>query len=176
LYSYYGTVNEANTYFENRLYSTAWTSSNTTDRTNALIGATQIIDRLNFSGEKATVYDILYDSDGDLVDPAPSDADVRAAYLSQELEFPRGTDTNVPDEIKMACWEIAYALLDGVDPDMEAENLAVIGQTISSVRTTYDRNNVSMAHIANGVPSAKAWRLLKPFLRDFASYRMSRVS
>jgi len=176
MYTYYGTVNEANTYFENRLYSTIWTSANTAEREQSLIGATQIIDRLNFAGEKAAVYAILYDSDGVLVDPAPTDAEVRAAYVSQELEFPRGTDTNIPDEVKMACWEIAYALLDGVDPDMEAENLAVIGQTIASVRTTYDRNNVSMAHIANGVPSAKAWRLLKPFLRDTHGWRMSRVS
>jgi len=176
LYTYYGTVDEANTYFDNRLFSTTWTSANATEREQALIGATQIIDRLNFSGEKAAVYAILYDSDGDLVDPAPTKAEIRAAYLSQELEFPRGTDTNVPDDIKIACWEVAYALLDGIDPDMEAENLAVIGQTISSVRTTYDRNNVSMEHIANGVPSAKAWRLLRPFLRDSHLFKMSRVT
>jgi len=176
MYSYYGTVNEANTYFSHRLYSSVWSSANATDRENALIEATQIIDRLNFAGHKAAVYSELYDSDGDLESPAPSDSTLRTAYLSQELEFPRGTDTDVPDAIKMACWEIAYALLDGIDPDMEAENLAVVGQTIASVRTTYDRNNVNVEHIANGVPSAKAWRLLKPFLRDAGAYRMSRVS
>ena len=176
MYTYYGTVNEANTYFSSRLFSTVWTSSNATERENALIGATQIVDRLNFAGEKATVYAVLYDSDGVLISPAPDSDDVRAAYVAQELEFPRGTDANTPDEIKMATWEIAYALLDGIDPDLEAENLSVIGQTIASVRTTYDRNNVSMIHIANGVPSAKAWRLLKPFLRDTGAYRLSRTS
>jgi len=175
MYTYYGTVNEANTYFTNRLYSTAWEYASESDREKALIGATQIVDRLNFAGHKAAVYDITYDSTGNLVSPAPTDAALRTAYTSQELEFPRGTDTEVPDDIKMATWEISYALLDGVDPDMEAENLAVTGQTIASVRTTYDRNNVNIEHIANGVPSAKAWRLLVPFLRDADACKISRV-
>lgn len=176
MYEYYGTVNEANTYFGYRLYSNAWSGANTTDRTNSLIAATQIIDRLNFAGCKASVYSVKYDSTGNLIDPQPSDSVVRFAYLYQPLEFPRGTDTNVPDEIKMACWEIAYALLDGIDPDLEMENLAVTGQTIAGVRSTYDRNNVQVEHIANGIPSAKAWRLLKPFLRDASAIRLSRIS
>ena len=39
-------------------------------------------------------------------------------------------------------------------------------QGISSVRTTYNRSQVPIEHIVNGVPNALAWRLLRPFLRD----------
>lgn len=173
MYSYYGTTTEANEYFENRLYEEAWSDASSADRIKALIKASQIIDALNFKGMKAAV-DAYYDEDGNLLDDY-TEEDLREADLSQELEFPRGTDTEVPDAIKIACWEITHALLDGVDPDLELENLGVVSQGIASVRTTYNRNHTQIEHLMNGIPSAAAWRYLRPFLRDGDEIQFSRV-
>ena len=90
------------------------------------------------------------------------------------MEFPRGTDTVFPTDIKIASYEIAFALIDGVDPERELEDLGVISQGYSSVRTTYDRS-FSPEHTLAGVPSSVAWRYLKPFLRDDSAVRINRV-
>lgn len=147
----YATIQEASAYFATRLHSGLWGATNPTDKNASLISATRIIDRLNYMGDKH-----------DLETP-------------QELEFPRGTDTVVPSDIKIACYEIAFALLDGVDPEMETDNLAVVSEGYSSVRSTYDRN-AALPHLAAGVPSMTAWRYLLPYLRDDRSFKMSRVS
>lgn len=174
MYSYYGTITEANTYFSYRLHSEAWSEATADDRVKALIWATQIIDALNFKGQKAAVYDVMYDSEGNELDY--TEDEVIAAENSQELEFPRDWDTDIPQQIKNACWEIAYALLDGVDPDLELENLGVVSQGVSSVRTTYNRNHTQIEHVINGIPSAAAWRYLRPFLRDTGAVTVSRVN
>jgi len=173
MYTYYGTLAEANTYFSHRLHEEAWTNATTDEREKALIWATKIIDALNFKGQKAAVYDIMYDADGNELDV--TDEELRDADWSQDLQFPRDEDVDVPEEIKIACWEISYNLLDGVDPDLELENLAVVSQGIASVRTTYNRNHSQIEHLNNGVPSAAAWRYLRPFLRDSGSVKFSRV-
>ena len=100
----------------------------------------------------------------------------RAADASQELEFPRGADTAVPEAIRRAEYELAYSLLDGVDPQMELENLSVTAQGYAEVRTHYERNMVPIEHLINLVPNPLAWSLLKPFLRDDQAVRLSRVS
>ena len=173
MYTYYGTTEDANTYFSNRLHEEVWSNASADDRRKALIWATVIIDALNFKGQKSAVYDIMYDSDGYLLDV--TDEELRDADWSQDWEFPRDSDVEVPEEIEIACWEIAYNLLDGVDPDLELENLAVVSLGIASVRTTYNRNHTQIEHLMNGVPSAAAWRYLRPYLRDNASIKFSRV-
>lgn len=144
----YVTISEANAYFAERLHSGLWGETNLTDRTAALLDATRRIDRLNFNGDKA-------DS-------------------AQELQFPRGADTAIPNDIKIACMESAFALLQGVDPEREATNLSVVSQGYSSVRTTYDRS-LEQQHFAAGIPSMIAWRYLLPFLREQRTIRVSRV-
>lgn len=167
MYSYYGTLEEAHEYFDNRLHEEAWSASTLEDRRRSLIRATQIIDGLNFKGEKSAVHAIRQER-------RPTAAELREADLTQELEFPRGTDTQVPTAIKIACWEIAHALLDGVDPDLELENLGVVSQGIVSVRTTYNHDHNQVEHLIHGVPSAAAWRYLRPFLRDGGTIKLSR--
>lgn len=171
-YTYYGEYTDAVEYFGYRMHSEAWDGATATERTNALIEATRIVDALSYKGYKAAEYSVLFDAEGNEL--FPTDAAMRTANLSQAHEFPRGTDTSVPDDICLATWEIAYALLDGVDPDLELENLAAIGQGIASARTTYDRD-VRMEHFENGVPSAKAWKYLKPYLRDAHIIKTRRV-
>ena len=91
----------------------------------------------------------------------------RAANASQPLEFPRGSDTVVPDAIVMAEYELAYSLLDGVDPQMELENLMGTGPGLRrGLLTHYERNMVPIEHLINLVPNPLAWLLIKPFLRD----------
>ena len=166
----YVTVVEAQAYFEERLHEQAWSIARASDRPKALLKATRIIDTLNFAGCKNAVYVLLENN------PDATPTQIRAAEAAQELEFPRDEDTEVPAEIEQACCEIAHALLDGVDPDSELENLGIVSQGYASVRTTYNRANVSIEHLMNGVPSATAWRLLKPFLRDSDAIRLSRVT
>ncbi len=145
----YATISEADTYFAGRLNVDAWDDANTTNRNKALIEATTRIDRLNFYG-------------------AMTETD-------QTLQFPRDDDTDYPDDIKYACAEIAFALLDGVDPEIEFENLNLVSQGIGNVRATYDRTSPP-EHIAAGIPSIIAWRFLKPYLRDVRNFRTRRVS
>lgn len=135
----YATVSEAQLYFDERLHTEAWDDSDDTTRNKALSQATRIIDRLNFLGDKT-------DS-------------------AQTLQFPRDGDTTVPDDIKHATSELALALLDGVNPDLEFENLFMVSQGYSSVRSSYDRS-IKPPHVLAGIPSIAAWTFLKPYLRD----------
>jgi hypothetical protein len=167
---YYGTLQEADEYFSMRLHEQAWSRTNPANKPKALLGATIIIDTLNFKGSKHAVYELLQTTP----DAAPEQ--IRAAEASQALEFPRGADTEVPEAIRLACYEIAHSLLDGKDPELELEALGIVSQGYESVRTTYSRAQLPIEHIINGVPSAHAWRLLKPFLRDDDAMRFSRVS
>jgi hypothetical protein len=151
----YDTTINADTYFTARLHVLAWLESNSADKTKALAEASARIDRLRFKGSK--------------VDPDQERAFPR--YYGEEAD---GTET-VPTDIKYACYECAYALLDGVDPEMELENLAVSSQGISSVRNTYARGEAP-EHFAAGIPSAYAWRFLKPYIARGNIVRLRRVS
>ena len=148
--SYYGTLDEADAYFGNRLHEYAWTNSDEDDHPKALWAATLIIDALAYKGIKTSE--------------------------DQVHEFPRNGDTEEPEAIRMACYEIAHSLLDGKDPEMELENLGITSQKFGVVSTSYDRNKIPIEHIINGIPSARAWRQLKPFLRDDEAIKLNRVS
>jgi hypothetical protein len=105
-YQYYGTLDEANEYFDHKLAATAW-GTDADKQARALWAATQIIDTLNFKGA--------------------------VAGPAQPREFPRGADTDVPQDIRTACYDMAYDLLDGKDPEIELENLGITSQAYSSV-------------------------------------------
>ena len=148
-YTYYGSMIAAIEYFSNRLFSEPWDNATIEDKRRGLIAASRIIDTLNYKGTIASP--------------------------TQYHEFPRGSDTVVPAAIEQACYEIAIALLDNRDPDMELEALGISSQGIESVRTTYSRKQVPIEHLINGVPSNCAWRLLRPFLRDEDAIYLVRV-
>lgn len=165
-------IAEATSYFAQRLHETAWTDASDTDREKALIAARGIIDALNFKGIKHSVYTLCGSSDTS----GQATEDVRAADAAQPLEFPRGEDTVVPEAIRIAEYEIAYALLDGKDPELELENLAISAMGYGAVKTNYERSQLPIEHVINMVPSSVAWRLLKPFLRDSDALKLSRMS
>lgn len=176
---FYGSVVDADAYFQTKLFETAWSQAAGTDRPISLIEATRIIDRLSYKGFKHTVYELLQ-SDPDIAKCAALGdkdalAQIRTAEAAQALEFPRGADTITPEIINCACYEIAYNLLDGVDPDMELENLTHRAQGISTVTVRTNTMQEPLEHLINGVPSAKAWNWLRPFLRDDRQVRMERV-
>lgn len=172
--SFYGTLQGAQDYFSERLHSELWDTIGLDDRTKALKTATRRIERLSYVGEKnAAAIQRLNANDPE----NPTDSEIiliNVAGETQELEFPRGTDTVVPVEIENACYEIAFALVDGRDPEQELEDLATISQGFASVRRTRDRSFVH-EHLNAGIPSSLAWSFLKPYLRDDSSLRINRV-
>ncbi len=145
----YVDISYGNDYFARRLFTSSWDNACDTDRQKAIYQATEIIDQLNYVGDK-------------------TDAD-------QDLQFPRGGDTEYPDAIKRACCLIAMALLDGADPEMEASSMYMTSNRFDSVRTTYDPSTVA-GYTASGVPSFEAWKLIFPFLTDFAAINLRRVN
>lgn len=146
--AYYGTTVGGDAYFTEKLYYQPWDEATEDQRIRALAEAAQLIDRLRFAGSK-------------------TDED-------QELEFPRDGDDEVPANVEKAAYEIALALLDGVDPDLEHQNLAISSDGYSSARATYNRTTAP-EHFAAGIPSRKAWLFLRPFLADIRSVKLRRV-
>lgn len=139
---------EAQTYFNERLNTPAWDNASDTDKLKALKASTRAINALNFIGSKTVI--------------------------SQVNEFPRSGDISIPDDIKVACCENAYSLLDGADIELERANLVAESQGISDARSTYNRN-IAVAYLTAGIASSRAWDLLRPYLRDGFDLRMSRV-
>lgn len=144
----YATIEEAQAYFDMRFNTSAWDVASEGDQTKALSHATLIIDRLTYAGE--------------LTDPA------------QKNKFPRDGDTAIPEQIIYATAEIALALLDGIDPDIEYSNLKMTSQTYSKVQSTYDRSS-AQPHVLAGVPSAVAWQYIMPYLLDTTNITLYRV-
>lgn len=146
----YMTLEEANTYFETyRLVTSAWDAATDPNKTKALAMATKLMDQLSYDGDMA-------------------DAD-------QELQFPRGSDTIYPTPIMEACAECAYSLLDGIDIELEYDNIRANSMGFANVRSSQNSSMVP-EHKSAGIPSFIAWRLMKPFLRTGGSVDLIRTS
>lgn len=145
----YGSVDRADNYFAMMLEAQRWHYTERLRKMQALVSATRRIDRLNFVGEMADA--------------------------SQDLQFPRGTDTTVPVEIEQACYELALVLLKGVDPDTEHDNLSMVVQAYGGLRSEFDRTTVP-PYIKAGIPSQTAWNLLLPWLQPVTGLELRRVS
>lgn len=144
----YGTIERADNYFALLLHGMRWSDTPRDRKLMALVSATKRIDTLNFYGSKAVA--------------------------DQPLQFPRGTDTLVPVAIEEATYEVALALLKGIDPDTEKDNLYKNSQVYGPVRTDYNRGAVPM-HTVHGIPSPTAWNLLLPFLDERRGLTLCRV-
>lgn len=152
----YLTVAEANTYFASRLHKLAWDEATSNSKGIALAEATERIDRLRFAG---------WPVDSEQVNEFPRYYDY--------VDGAEGTET-VPEDIEKATAEVALALLDGVDPEFEFENLTVSSNAYSSVRTSRN-TQLTPAHTAAGIPSALAWRYLLPWLAPDKPIQIIRV-
>jgi len=173
--TYYGTLVEAAEYFGQRLHEWAWTAASASDREKALIAARRLIDGLNFKGYKATVYVVMEAHENEVIDDNIR-AEIQAAEAAQLNEFPRGADTEVPEDIRIAQYELAHSLLDNKDPEQELEILAVTSSTYGGVKTMFNRDQLPIEHLINMIPNALAWRRLRPYLRDGDAVKISRVS
>jgi hypothetical protein len=139
---------EADLYFESRYDSTLWDSVSEDDKTKLANNATRLLNALNWAGDK-------HDED-------------------QDNEFPRGDDTTVPTDIKNACCEIMYALLDGRSPEYERELIGDNSLATSGVRRAIDPGIVDVARLHN-IPSSVAWNMIRPYLRDGSAITLVRV-
>ena len=126
-------------YFATRLFTGPWEEATDDERNRAIAMATEILDTLNYVGDK-------------------SDED-------QENQFPRGGDTEVPAEIKKACALIALALLDGIEPEKEYERLFKASGSYGGMKTDYKLGETP-SHTLLGIPSSTAFKLIFPYLRD----------
>lgn len=145
----YGSLSSAEVYFTERLFSDAWFNATIAERQAALVQATRIIDTLNFVSEKSDI--------------------------TQDLQFPRFGDTEVPIDIEMACYEEAINLLDGADPERNLASLGVTSDAFSGVRTSFD-SSYTPPHILCGLTSQMAYNFLVPYIRQTGSVRLSRKS
>lgn len=138
----------ARVFFDQRLNTYAWDNASVAERTKALKEATTRIDRLQYQGDRL----------GE----------------DQVTEFPRDFQTEVPEEVLRACCLIAYALLDGVDMEIENRNLSVVTHSFDGSRTTYDPST-RRDYIRHGIPTAEAWECLRPWLADGQELELCRV-
>jgi hypothetical protein len=163
----YVTVEEVEDYLGGSLKASKWFAAPPADKQTAIIAATRIINRLNFKGFPAAVYHAR--------EAGATQNQLRELADQQDLVFPRDEDTHIPRDIKDACCEIAFAILDGYNPDDEMRALATVSESIGplSLRTTYDRTQAAEWVLA-GVPSPIAWQLLRPYLRDPSAIAISR--
>lgn len=170
-YATYGTLLSAERFFASRLNVPAWTAANNNDKMTALRMATQAIDRLNFAGEKTNCNQLLqFPRKNVWVEVILSPLDLTDLY-----EIVSTFDTDIPDEIKKACFLCAYRFLDGWDADTELEVLEASSQKLGPVLTSYDRSRLPI-WVQCGIPSGTAWSILLPFLRDSKEILLSRGS
>lgn len=177
-YLSYVAVAEADVYFSQKLNRPLWPSTNPSDKLKALVEATQRIDRLNYGGKKADPSQFLQFPRGNTYTrPVPPSAPVNALLFNSIDPFETivSKDPYVPVDIKIATCEVAYKLIDGVDPDEEINRLATESQGFSNVKTIYNRKYLQ-EHMLAGIPSPLAWQHLRPYLRDPRTVRVTRDS
>jgi hypothetical protein len=145
----YISANDADAYMATRLNTEVWDAASDDKRNAALIQATRAIDRLNFLGIKTVE--------------------------SQAMQFPRDGSVVTPDDILIACCECALSYLDGIDMELEINDLNLQSSVYSGVRDTYDRT-INTEHLRAGIPSAVAWTHLQGYLVDPNQINLSRVN
>lgn len=140
------TVTDGDAYFGSRLYSQVWTAASADNKQASLNDATRIINRFQYLGTK-TLDVQLYEwpRKGIVLDRVVIDS------------------ASIPQDILLAQYEIAFALLSGVSIEKELRSLGVTSRGYSSVRITYDPGRASI-WLLLGIPSYAAWAYLFPYL------------
>lgn len=138
--NFYGSQALAARYWSNRLEGELWSVTNGEKQRKALVNATQLIDNLAFAGAKP---------DG------------------QSLEFPRVGQTDVPNEIVNATFELAMSLLRGIKPETEVRKMYHRSNYFGrAIRVDYDNGQSGQEWILAGIPCYEAWKFLRPFLSN----------
>jgi len=144
----YVTLAEANTYFDQRLLISAWDDASNDNRSKALNMAAVALDRLNYEGAMTST--------------------------TQAHQFPRDDEASIPQPMQDACCIIASKFLDDADMDVIREESRLESQAYGSVKQSFKDGD--LPHLMSGIPSAEAWDLILPFLRQGGRVRFDRVS
>ena len=76
--------------------------------------------------------------------------------------------------IKDATVEIALRLLDGIDPETEAYNHTIKELEFDRLKQT-NKSGATPLHVIAGVPSITAFNILRRFMPDITTVRLSRT-
>jgi len=135
----YATVAEADTYFKDRLDVEAWISAEPTQKAQALVTATSLIDTLNWTGVAVSeTQPLAFPRSGVFFDPR----------LGMDIEF----NDSVPSRIIQATFELAYHLLN---------NDGLLDDTGSVKDLTVGSINLTRVLSPNKIPFSVK-RLIKP--------------
>lgn len=175
---YYGSLPDADNYFRYRLDNTKWINANDDRKLAALIMSTRAIDNLDYMGVKLPDSPLAFPRTEDVynvtkVIQAIQLVEMGPTFAPDDDESAEAAPT-IPVEIVQACYENALALLKGVNPDTETDNLDSTSRAYGSLRTTYDRSSPGL-HYIHGIASPTAWRMIQPFLRDTDTVILKRV-
>lgn len=154
----YVDVPTAITYFNGRINTDAWDNASPVYQMKVLIQATTDIDKLAYIGHKIDYqgeHEFPREFEDPIIDDTPYDTDM------------------IPLGIKYAVCEQALALLDGFDVTQEIDGLSLVGQSYSSVKADFDRDDIPM-HLKCGL-CVQAWQFILPFIRDNRALILSRV-
>jgi len=130
------TLVEAENYFNNRPNSDLWLNLSNTEKEQAIQFATLKINSLPFVGSKLSA--------------------------EQPLEFPRNFSPKMPDEIKYAVCEEAYALIQN---SVHSQNkmLGISSMTVGSSSVSYTNKDLSNALFSNQANAFLSKWLVKNF-------------
>ena len=145
--SSYADETYADAFFATEYGYSAWSSA--TDKDLALNTATRLLDTLNYDGDKTS--------------------------STQDNEFPRDDETDVPDVIKKVCCLVAYSLIDGIEPEEELQTLNSTAFKYASVSDSRDTGWIPDFRV-HGIPNAQAWNMLLPYLKDGSLIKIVRQS
>jgi len=152
----YATVSDADTYFDERLQSSAWTDEDTDDKERALITASRRIDDLRFEGER--------DTEGQ----ARSWPRI-GAFDVDGIEF---SASSTPEIVKQATYEYALHLLtsddDGSDPLADTGLEGFKRAKVGPIEVEIDKRREAAS------PPRVVLNILDPVLRGRLSRRLIR--
>lgn len=94
--------------------------------------------------------------------------------LTPAHAFPRTEYQTVPENISKAAIEIALALLDGVDTELEYEATRHTSEGMETAQVTYSQRSEPM-HVLLGIPSRRAYTLMLPYLQQSGEIELCRV-
>lgn len=135
----YVTLAEANTYFGDRLHSTAWDAASDSEKTQALIMGARVLDtRVEWKGAKSSQTQAMdwpraYVEDRDFKTVPPS---VVVMFDNEAIVYL--DSATVPNFIKWAQCEQALALL-GEDITLDADSTGINSVSIGSLAVNFDK-------------------------------------
>lgn len=96
----------------------------------------------------------------------------RATTLIRNLHFNDAFDAT-SDAVVAACFELAYELLDGADPQKELDSAYQSVSAFDAIKV--GKKDIIHPRILHGIVSQQAWIYLRPYLIDPNTVKLSRV-